>query len=203
MKIYKDLIQGSDEWIELRSRKLTASHATAIASNGAGLKTYVSDIIETLIFGQSFKGSKDTERGHLLEPIARIKYEFETGRKVDEVGFVERCNYSGASPDGLIFGEKKGIEIKARNNKKHLALIRGGKISSSTIWQIQMSMLCTGFDRWDFVSYNKDFKKSILIREVKRDEAKIEKLIKGLDSGILMLKEALNDPAVKFELNDL
>lgn len=194
------MLQGSDEWHIMRGGKLTGSHATAIGNNGKGLKTYVDDIIENLCTDTVFITNKDTERGHELEPIARIKYEFETGYTVKEVGFIEHTKYCGISPDGLIVGMKKGLEIKARNYKKHMALLRTGKVDSGTIWQMQMGMLVSGCDTWDFVSYNKDFHQSIYLKTFERDEVKIQKLIKGIEAGTEMIKEALSDPIVKKEI---
>jgi len=199
--VIHNMIQGSDEWHEIRKRKLTGSHATAIGNNGKGLITYIDDIIEALIFESEFKGSKDTERGHELEPFARLAYEFHTGNRVKEVGFVEHCPFSGISPDGLIPELKKGLEIKARNNKKHLALLRYGKVDSSTIWQMNMGMLVTGYETWDFVSYNPNCKQSIFLKVFERDEAKIEKLRIGLENGISLLKAALEEDVIKTELN--
>jgi len=200
MKIHR-MEQGSDEWKAVRKGKLTASNATAIGNNGAGLKTYIKKIILNLVAEQPFKGSKDTERGHELEPIARLKYELETGETVDEVGFLEHCPFSGCSPDGLILGKKKGLEIKCRNDEKHLDILMTGKIASSTIWQMNMCMLVTGFESWVFVAYNPNFKQSLFTKEYQRDEAKIEKLKKGLENGIELLKESLDNEAVKKELN--
>lgn len=202
------MLQGSEEWKEVRKKKLTGSHATAIGNNGKGLITYVDDVILSLFIEKEFKSSKDTERGHELEPYARMKYEFETGNQVTEVGFIEHCPFSGCSPDGLIFNKHcfskdKGLEIKARNNPKHLALLMYGKVSSDTIWQMNMNMLMTGFDAWDFVSYNPNFKQSIFIKEFRRDEKKIEKLRIGLEHGISMLKEGLNNEVVKKEYIDI
>lgn len=194
------MLQGSDEWHTMRHGKLTGSHATAIGNNGKGLKTYVDDIIKDLHSDSVFITNKDTERGHELEPIARIKYEFETGYTVDEVGFIEHTEHCGVSPDGLIRGIKKGLEIKARNHKKHMALLRYGKVESGTIWQMQMCMLVSGYDTWDFVSYNKDFKQSIYLKTFERDEVKIEKLKAGIEAGTVMIKEALSDPIVQSEI---
>ena len=105
---------------------------------------------------------------------------------------------------GIIFKKYKGLEIKARNNAKHLKILRTGKVESSTIWQMNMNMLVTGFKSWDFASYNPNFKQSIFIKEFPRDEKKIEMIRTGIKSGIEMLKEALNCEAVKKELeNDL
>ena len=201
MKIH-NVEQGSPEWFELRKGKLTASHGTAIGNSGKGLLTYVDNIILAMFIDKEFKDSKDTLRGKELEPFARIKYEFETGNVVKEVGFIEHCSFSGCSPDGLI-GEDGGLEIKCRNDPKHLKLLLGGSISSDTIWQIQMCLLVTGRKWWDFASYNPNFKQSIVLRKVLPDVAKMEALSKGIEKGKLLIQEALNNEAIKVELNEI
>ena len=40
-----NLEQGSPEWFEIRKLKMTASNATPIGANGAGLKTYILDLV--------------------------------------------------------------------------------------------------------------------------------------------------------------
>jgi hypothetical protein len=205
--IHRDIIQGSEEWHNIRRGKLTASHATAIANKKAGLKTYIENIILNMFIEREHFENEHTKRGNELEPVARLKYEFETGNKVEEVGFVQYCDYSGFSPDGLINAkdnkneeEDGGLEIKCRNNSKHLKLLRGGKIESSTMWQIQQSLFMSKRKWWDFVSYNKNFKQSIVIRRIFPDEEKFKEIETGLELGINLLKEALKEEVIKKEL---
>ena len=205
MKIY-EFEQGTDEWKDIRRLKLTASHATAIGNNGKGLVTYVAKKILDAIVEPDEIITRDLERGNYLEPIARAAYEFEKGIFVREVGFIEYNEYSGYSPDGLIevdyLNEGKGlIEIKARNNAKHLALLLGGLTDPGVRWQMQLGMLMTGRKWCDFVSYNPNFKKSLFVKRFYIDEKAQEKLRVGLDNGIKMLKEKLKDEVVIIELN--
>lgn len=201
MIIHRDIIQGSEEWHKIRELKLTASHGTAIANNGAGLKTYVKDLVIRVIAPQQDNfTSKDMERGNLLEPIARTMYEFENNLIVEEVGFIEHCSHSGYSPDGLI-GEDGLLEIKARNDAKHYNLLTGGLVSSDTRWQMQFGLMVTGREWCDFVSYNPNFKsKALFVKRFYRDEKLIEKLKIGLEAGIKMLKLELDRDFVKNEL---
>lgn len=206
MKIH-NVIQGTEEWFKVREGKLTASHATAIANNGKGLVTYVEDMVLKMIEKANGKereivSNKHTERGHIEEPFARMAFEFETGLKVREVGFIEYTPYSGCSPDGLIYRKKKGLEIKCRNMAKHFSILRTGKPCSNTLWQIQMNMLVTGFDSWWFVAYNENFKQSLFKKLIHKDEAKQEKLRIGIESGTKMLKELLSDPVTIKELGN-
>lgn len=206
MKIYKDLIQGTDEWHELRKLKLTASNATAIGNNGAGLKTYVTKLILRTFITEPEIFSKDIERGNILEPIARTKYEFEKGVPVYEVGFIEHCPNSGYSPDGLVDVDYKNegpglMEIKARNDAKHFALLQGGSVESGVQWQMQMGMMVTGRKWCDFVSYNPNFKKnSLFVKRFYIDDTKQQKLKLGLANGIKMLREQMKTPIVISEL---
>lgn len=207
MVIHRDVKQGTDEWLELKQLKLSASSATAIGANGAGLKTLVNTLILNRINPdiERFYG-KDMERGDDLEPIARLKYELEYGCVVEEVGFITNCEYSGYSPDGLIeidgrLNEGPGLlEIKARNDAKHLALLQGGPVESGVRNQMQFGLKVTKRKWCDFVSYNPNFKQSLFVKRFYVDEKYQEKLTIGLDSGITMLKESLNSDVVKKEL---
>ena len=201
MIIHKDLIQGTEEWFEVKKLKLTASKATAISANGAGLKTLVNKLILNTFFDKETYTNANMERGNELEPIARSKYEFEYGVEVLEVGFIEHTEHSGYSPDGLV-GDEGLIEIKARNNAIHLELLRTKKIDTGTVWQMQMGMLVSERKWCDFISYNPNFssKNSILVIRVERDETAISKIEKGIIEGTKMIKELLSDPIVKDEI---
>lgn len=199
MKIH-NMEQGTPEWHEVRKGKLTASHGTAIASNGAGLKTYVKNIILAMFTEKKPLTGGDIERGNELEPIARAKYEFEKNVEVIEYGFIEFSKRCGYSPDGLV--EEEGlIEIKARNDAKHLDLLLTGKIDTGTVWQMQMGMLVTNRKWCDFISYNPNFKKnSLYIKRVHRDETAINKLRKGIYEGSKMIEELLSNAIIQEEI---
>lgn len=199
MKIYNTIEQGTDEWFEIRKGKLTASNGTAIAANGAGLKTYCQRIIEEMITPREPFTNADIERGNELEEIAIMKYEFEHGVQVEQVGFIELNNRIGCSPDGLV-GKDGGVEVKARNNAKHLALLLGNKPDTGVIWQIQMCLWITKRKWWDYLSYNPNFKNSLFVLRVLPDEKAFAKLQAGCVNGITMLEEYLVNANIKAEL---
>lgn len=193
--------QGTPEWFAVKKGKLSASKGTAIRVNGAGLKTLVTELVIGMFAPEEngFTG-KDVERGNELEPIARMKYEFEKNVTVDEVGFIEVSEHFGISPDGLV-GSDGLVEIKARNNKKHLELLLGGKIEQSALDQMQTQMFGANRKWCDFVSYNPNFKKnSIFIKRVHRDETEIQKIRKGVYNGTNMIKELLKNPKIQEEI---
>lgn len=182
--------QGSDEWINCRIGKLTASNAQSIAKNGAGLKTYVTEILaEKYSTAEREKyTNEDLERGKELEETARSLYELQTGNTVKQVGFCELDEYVGASPDGLV-GEDGLIEVKCPNDKNHFTNVVTEKIDTKYQWQIQMQLLVTGREWCDFVSFNPNFTKDLLIIRVVKDEKMQERLLVGLESGRKLIKE--------------
>jgi len=191
-KTYKNIEQGSEEWFELRKGKMTASNATAIGTCGKGLDTYVlKKVAEMLSSGaRDNYTNKDLERGNELEPIARTIYELETGNDVYEVGFIEKDEYSGCSPDGLV--EKDGgIEIKCVDDIHYIKILLSDKIESAYNWQIQMNLLISKRKWWDFVVYNPNFKKSIIIQRILPDKEKFAKLEQGLIEGEKQIKSIL------------
>ena len=194
--------QGTPEWFKLRSTRLTASHAQAIATAGKGLETYVRSKIQQLIVPDELYTNADIERGNELEDIALAKYGFEREVSYSIVGFVERDKYSGASPDALV-EETGGLEVKARNNKIHFGHLLGDPPPSDTMWQIQMNLLVTGRNWWDYISYNPNFEKSLFVYRVEPDIKAFRKLEAGLLKGATLLEEYLSYHPVMDELEAL
>lgn len=199
MKIH-NIEQGSQEWFDIRKMKMTASKAQAIGSNGAGLKTYIMELMAESIakVPEDRYTNADIEAGNNLESDARALYELETGFEVKKVGFVELDEYVGASPDGLI-DDNGGIEIKCKNNKKHFEVILNGEkaIESQYIWQMQMQMWVCNLKWVDFVSFNPNFEQSLVVYRIMRDETMIEKLKIGVESGKKMIEEIKNKLNIK------
>lgn len=194
MRIYsqEEIPQGSEEWYAVRLGKFTSSDATAIGNNGAGLKTLaLKKTSERLSSGpRKTFSTLHTERGKELEPIARELYELETGVKVEQVGFIERDEYSGSSPDGLI-GEDGLNEIKSVDDDKYLKILAEQKPDSDHVWQANHQMLITERKWDDLVYYNPNFKKSLFVFRIYPDPEKQEKLRKGIEEGTRLIKEYL------------
>jgi len=192
MKIYTDIIQGTPEWKELRKWKMTASNAQPIGNNWKGLDTYIIEVMaeKNSTWEKEWYSNSDMERWVELEPIARDMYELETWNKVQEVGFIEYNEYIWASPDWLIW-EDWGIEIKCVKDINHFKMILNGEseIDTKYLWQIQMNLLIAGRKFWDYVSYNPNYKKSLLIFRILPDAKKHEDLIKWFQTWIAKMKE--------------
>ena len=184
-----DCIQGSSEWFELRKQRMSASHAQAIAANGKGLTTYINQLMGNYYSTDDPETyqSKAMLRGIELESSARFAYEMETGNEVQEVGFIIHDEYSGASPDGLV-GDNGLVEIKALENKAYFQYLLDEKIDTGYLWQVQAQMLICERDWSDYVLYNPNYKRSLIIQRVFKDEAKFAKLETGLAAGRMKIK---------------
>lgn len=195
----KNFEQGTPEWFNCRKGKMTASHAQAIGNAGKGLDTYIHEMMaEYYSSGEKEHfGSKDTDRGNELEPIARQIYELENDVTVEEVGFMQYNELVGASPDGLI-GEDGGWECKSPNDKEYLHYLLEGldAVDSKYLWQVQMNLLVSGRKWWDLSIYNPNFKKSMVTFRILPDQEKFEALEKGFEKGREMInniKKIINE----------
>jgi len=190
MQIY-NFEQQTPEWYEIRKGKLTGSHADAIGNYGKGLETYITELMAEYYSNANKEifSNEHTLRGIELEEHARNIYELETGNTVEQVGFVKYSDYVGCSPDGIV--EDGVLEIKCHDDKKHFSIILNGakEIPSKYIWQMQMEMLVCDKKWCDYVSFNPNFKKSIVIIRIERDEQKQQDLLKGFEIGEKLIKD--------------
>ncbi len=192
MKIH-NIDQQSDEWIEIKLGKLSASDAQAIAANGAGLETLAYKKAAEILSGirEDTYVSFNMERGNRMERVARRKYEQHTGNAVTIVGFCELDSYVGASPDGLV-GAGGLVEIKCPSNSNYVKALHTQKISTQYEWQMQFQMYVTNRKWVDHVVFNENFESLIIIR-VPRDKAKVEKIKAGIKSGVSKIEKILEE----------
>ena len=195
MKIYTDIQQNTPEWINLRLGKFTASKAQAIGNKGAGLETLAFEKVAEVLTGVSAEkeySNVNMENGNDREDEAVAAYELETGIALTTVGFVEKDEHTGCSPDRLINTEGV-VEVKCPSDPVFAKYLFFRKIDPAYEWQIAMQLLITERKFADFVVYNPNFKeKALQIVRVERDEEKIEKLRIGLEWGVQRKLEILS-----------
>ena len=164
IRIHRDLIQGSDAWLQARCGILTASEMCRIITAKA-LKPAKNDKASAHLYellAQRFTGyvepayvSDDMLRGQADEIEARALYARHHS-PVQEVGFVTRDFGGGVvvgcSPDGLV-GDHGLIEIKSRRQKFQAETIISGAVPDEHVIQVQTALLVTGRAWCDFVSY--------------------------------------------------
>lgn len=175
-----EAIQGSEEWLESRLGRPTASNfgklITPTGKASASAQGYIDELIAQKITGEipEFFKSEAMQRGNDLETVAKSLYEFTYDVEVKEVGLCLHDKYEcGASPDGLI-GLDGGLEIKCPLPHTHVSYLRDGGIPSKYIPQVQGCLWITEREWWDFMSYHPSMED--LIVRVYRDNAYITKL---------------------------
>jgi len=173
--------QGSEEWLQARCGRITASRIadlTAETKSGyaASRKNYLAELLVERMTGVPTDGFTSTamQWGTDHEPEARAVYEFETDNSVEEVGFVQhpKLEYAGASPDGYV-GVDGMVEIKCPNTATHIETLQSKNVPSRYLKQIQWQLECADREWCDFVSYDprmKDPRLVLFIQRVERDD---------------------------------
>ncbi len=171
-----DCEQNSEEWLAARRGIPTASSFADLLAKGEGKtrRTYLLKLAGEIITGKSSENfsSAHTERGHELEPEARDLYCFQTGAKLERVGFIKN-GLAGCSPDSLI-GEEGGLEIKTKLPHLLIDLILKDEFPSEHRAQVQGTLWVTGRQWWDIAIYWPCV--PLFVKRAERDEAYIAKL---------------------------
>ncbi len=190
--IIHDFVQGSDEWIQVRLGKVTASKFSDVMAKGAGKtrKTYMiqlaTEIMEQIPVVSYF--DKNMEAGQEKETAARRYYEMITDCPVKEVGFVQLDDNVGASPDGLI-GTDGGVEIKCPTGKVYTEYLLNDVFPTPYKAQVQGNLMVTDREWWDFMAYRpENTKRPHFIKRIFRDED----YIKEMKIQIIMFVTELN-----------
>ena len=202
--IIHDCLQGTDEWHQLRAGIPTASEfSRLVTSSGAvsdGLKDYALELAGQKYAGKvidGFKGNKYTERGHELEPQARLDYEMENQVETVQIGFVtNNLMQYGCSPDDLV-GKQGSVEYKCKTGKEHIRALRyinrTGQPPTEYVAQPQGVMFVTGRKWCDLVFYHPDLPgKTIRIYPDKLFVKTLKAQLKKLEIEVNLIVEELN-----------
>lgn len=177
--------QGSQEWLDMRCGKITASRITDVMAQvkvgeAAGRENYRIELVCERLTGVPTDGYTNAhmERGIELEPIARAWYEVERATFVKQVPFIDHPTIamSGASPDGIV--DDGLIEIKCPMAKTHIKYLLDDKVPAKYIPQMAWQMACTHSKWVDFVSFCPELPKDmqLFIKRYNRDDAYIAEL---------------------------
>ena len=184
------IVQGTQEWDEIRLGKLT----------GSDFHTFLTCKTETRELALAEKAAEraladtDTkkattwamERGHTLEPEARRLYQAINEVTVTEVGFVSLGDYVGCSPDGLV-GDDGIIEIKGPRAKNFLLWKTKNYIMPDYKTQIQFNLFVTGRKWCDFFVYHPRL--GYYCIRVEQNQETQEAIRLAIDSCIESIKE--------------
>jgi predicted phage-related endonuclease len=216
MKIYDKIVQGTDEWKELRHGKVGGSTASKVmtkldksVTDCAVFSDMLSEWMEDFDPFQSDYQSAAMQRGNEYEPLARDEYSRITGNTVKQIGWAEMeeaDGFVGISPDGLV-GDKKAIEIKCPSANTHVRyMLDFDEFLEEYCWQIVHNFLVLEVDTVDCISYRPENKvKPIIIYTVTKDtvikiSAKVSKpiheLVTMLEARLIELYNGLQKELV-------
>lgn len=154
-----NLEQRTPEWQQLRKGKITGTGLKALMGTPYARSEYFYEILaESLTVGVEEEYENPMDRGTRLESDALAAFQFETGKKVEKVGFCEDDNESriANSPDGLI-GETEAVEVKCLGGKNHVRMWLENEIPKDYKWQvIQYFVVNPKLKKLYFFSYNPD-----------------------------------------------
>ena len=128
-----DIIQGTDEWFDVKSGKVSASSITncMMKDSTAGFRNYRAKLVAERLTGEREETfcSAEMQWGIDQEEFARAAYELETCNDVQEVGFVDHGSIAsfGCSPDGLV-GDDGLVEIKCPKTATHMDYLLAGNM---------------------------------------------------------------------------
>ena len=198
MRIIKEMEQGSDEWLALRLGKVTASRMSDVLSKGRGTapsktaETYMMELLAERLAGESkpFFENDAMRWGTETEPQARFMYELKSGNTVDEVAFIERDEFTGVSPDGLI-GDDGMLEIKCPTTITQIKRALTDDYSKDYYAQIQMQLWIAERQWCDFLSFDPrlDVDAGYLLQRVERNEEFIKNMEEKTTAFIKKMSE--------------
>lgn len=150
--------QRTQEWLEARKGRITASSVGAILGNAPYATR--DDVMRRMVrewhdAPVEFEGNIATEYGARNEAGALAEYQMETGNRVEAVGFITREDWAGCSPDGLI-GDDWGLEIKCPFGLRNDEVPAFKTLAEQPHYydQIQFSLWVTGCNRWHFYQWS-------------------------------------------------
>ncbi len=201
--IHTDIEQNTEEWLDLRIGRVTASKASTVMANygkafGEPAKNYAVQIALEQIRGVRLHHDTYTnahmQRGHEEEPIARQLYGDIYFCDVKDGGFVTLGDDLGASPDGLV-GDHTIVEIKSGLPHVHYARMRRGKIDPAYWWQCIVLLIVTGRRHLHFAAYCADFPEDsrLLVYELDATSDEVGEAIAKFDTRMTEFRELISD----------
>lgn len=195
--------QASQEWLNLRANRITASYAKDLLSNGRtsdGLGKSIKKLIGKRLMGLwtgwvddsaiSFQEKECVLRGLAYERQALEWYSTKTGKDVVPCGFISRGKYIGCSPDGLVIGnELKMVQVKIPMPGNFPDAIED---YDDHIAQIEMELFVADLQDSDLLIYSPELGIGKII-PVKRNPRTDTKILSKLKDSIRYQRKRINE----------
>lgn len=157
--------QGSDAWKQLRVGLFTGTGICDLLPGARGVSKaradQIDEVVTEIITGMpsgSFRATKYMKEGIEREPFARMAYEERTGNLIEEVAFIRHdWMRVGMSPDGLVLGRKRNIEIKSPKDRTHYRYLLLDACPEEYLPQVATQQWLGDFEATEFISYCPEF----------------------------------------------
>ena len=161
------LVQGSEEWLEMRKNKIGASDAPILMGVSPWSTPYRL-WCEKLSLVEPRQKTFAMNRGLELEDEARHEFEMKTGLIMfPDVVFSDEFDFMMASLDGIDIERKNIVEIKCPGKEDH-EMAMDGIVPEKYIPQLHHQMIVSGLDKCFYFSYTKNSSK---VLEVERSDS--------------------------------
>jgi len=186
-----DLVQGTPEWLEWRrGLKIGGSEASVIM--GVNRYTSVQELfLRKLGLIPEVQVNEAMERGHRLEPEARVEFELESGISVVPACYTHgEREWQAVSLDGINIDETVITEIKCPGLKTHSEAL-GGKVPVIYYPQVQHEIATVEADHGYYYSYTDIPDVNNVLLPVKPDRDFIERMVAREELFIGYLRRAI------------
>lgn len=161
MKIYENIEQKTPEWFAVRQGKLTGTLLKKVIGTPKVRENAFYELVAERLSIVENDEESAMARGNRLESEARQAFIELTGKKVEEVGFLEsdENKFIGCSPDGLIKNKKgvydEAVEIKCMSSANHVKCFVEDKVPEEYYAQVvQYFIVNKDLKKLYFVSYD-------------------------------------------------
>jgi len=199
MKAHYDIIQGSDEWHEIRYGKIGGTLASGLFIKSDNLlHEILADKTEEFELDFDSFTSKEMQRGNDLEPIAREHLTKYTGIEFKECGWLQclENELMGISPDGINEDETIQCEIKCPGSKAHIKMILSNEIPLEYINQcLHAFTVNPKLEKLCFCSFRPENIKPLFVKELYKDSminmgTNAKPVMMTVNDGVILAKGA-------------
>lgn len=172
------VIQGTDEWLQLRIGKITGTRLKSVMGTPRVQETLIYELIAEELSGQQEKifVNDAMKWGVEHEDEAVQKYEAHHNIETTMVGFCQHDDYDfvGLSPDRFITHDnefKGAVEVKCPGTKTFVKYVVAGGVPDDYYWQvIHYFFVNEMLEYLDFVVYDPRVKNPLFIHRVTRED---------------------------------
>lgn len=218
MKIYKELLQQSPEWHELKYGKVGGSSLAKVMANrnkpireNAIYTSLLAARFEAYEYEESFT-SPEMDRGNMYEPLACDEFARVYNVELEQYGWIEHdSGLYGLSPDRLFDSMKQAVECKCPSRDKHMSYIQNPiSMVEEYVWQVVDYFLnLPKLKKLHFISYRPENTiKPLLVQVVTsrtvlsisaKEKLPISDLVVLAKARLIELEMALSEDVAKYK----